>query len=77
MKSTNVELTTKPAIVGNNVLGAVYNNKISNYKLREGEMYCISCNQVIKKINLNRHDNSLKHENAVMTFVKRMKLNCA
>ena len=55
----------------------VYNNRISNYKLNKGEMYCISCEQVIKKINLNRHDNSMKHEKAVLSFLKRMKKNCS
>jgi hypothetical protein len=61
----------------NTGLGDVYQNRISNYKLNEGEMYCIVCNQVIKKINLNRHDNSVKHKKEVLKFVERMKANIA
>lgn len=52
-----------------------YQNKISNYKLDKGTMYCISCNQIIKKISLNRHDKGLKHKKAVLKFVSNMKKN--
>jgi len=54
-------------------LGGNHQNKISNYKLDKGQMYCISCDQVIKDINFNRHHNSLKHEKMVLKFVERMK----
>ena len=74
---TKVKSKNKTANSTNTVLGDVYQNRISNYKLNEGEMYCISCNQVIKKINLDRHDNSVKHEKEVLKFVERMKANIA
>jgi len=53
-------------------LSTVYQDSISNLKLREGDMYCVCCDQVIKKTNLERHDNSKKHKKAVLTFVRRM-----
>ncbi len=46
---------------------------ISNYKLKENQMYCISCNQVIIKTNLVRHDKSRKHQENIDNFVERMK----
>lgn len=67
-----MENTTENSNGQTKELSTVYQDRISNLKLREGEMYCISCDLVIKKINLERHDNSKKHEKAVLTFVRRM-----
>lgn len=47
-------------------------------KLKEGETYCITCKQIIKSKNLDRHDNSVKHEKEVLKFANRMaKKTCA
>ena len=59
----------------NKVLDTINQNTISNYNLNKGEMYCISCNQAIKRFNLYRHANSYKHEKRVLNFVERMKSN--
>lgn len=53
-------------------VSTVYKNTISNFKLKEDEKYCVCCDLVIKKTNFTRHDNSMKHEKAVLTFLKRM-----
>ena len=71
------KLTKTPqANEDNTLLATGYQNRISNYPLKEGEMYCICCNQVIKKINFNRHDNSEKHNKALMTYTKRLLSTC-
>ena len=60
----------------NTLLATGYQNRISNYQLKKGEMYCIPCNQVIKKIHFDRHDNSEKHNKNVMSYTKRLLSTC-
>ena len=64
------EANTRPLATG-------YQNRISNYQLEKGEIYCICCNQVIKKIHFDRHDNSEKHNKAVMSYTNRLLSTCA
>lgn len=43
-----------------------------NPKLKEGEVYCVICRKIIKKTNLDRHDNSIEHENMVRESVEKI-----
>jgi len=45
------------------------------HQVKHDEMYCISCNQTIKKQNLKRHDNGMKHHDSVLNFVKANKIS--
>lgn len=42
-----------------------------NPKLNEGEIYCVVCKKAVMKSNLDRHDNSVSHQNEVLNLVKR------
>lgn len=46
-------------------------------KLKPGETYCIMCNKIFKKKNLDRHDNSIAHEKMVLKSVNSIIKNNA
>lgn len=41
--------------------------------LKEGEVYCKMCKQIMLKRNQYRHDISEKHEKAVFNYVKTLR----
>jgi hypothetical protein len=63
------------------IAGRVFNKMMSDKKykitqknsaLKEGETYCIICKQVFLKRNLDRHDNSMKHEKMVIKSINKI-----